>query len=48
MNQPTEFDILEMYYNETKDYDTIADRFDVSVLDVANVVNEELRRVQND
>lgn len=44
MNEIIEFDILEMYYNETQDYDEIADRFDVSVMDVANVINDDLRR----
>ncbi len=34
-------DVLEMYYNETDDYDEIADRLNVSVLDVAYIVNQD-------
>ena len=34
-------DVLEMFYNETDDYDEIADRLDISVLDVAMIVNDE-------
>jgi hypothetical protein len=35
-------DVLEMYHNETDDYDEIADRCDLSVVDVANIINEGL------
>jgi hypothetical protein len=35
-------DVLEIYYNETDDYDVIADRCDLSVIDVANIINEGL------
>lgn len=34
-------DVLEMFYNETDDYDEIADRLDMSVLDVAMLVDNE-------
>lgn len=34
-------DVLEMFYNETDDYDEIADRLDMSVLDVAMIVDNE-------
>ena len=34
-------DVLEMFYNETDDYDEIADRLDISVLEVAMIVNDE-------
>lgn len=37
-----EFDVLEMYYNETKDYDEIADRFDITTVDVANIINDDM------
>jgi hypothetical protein len=33
-------DVLEMYHNETDDYDDIADRCDLSVTDVANIIND--------
>lgn len=32
--------VLEIYYNETQDYDEIADRCNLTVTDVANIVNE--------
>ena len=44
MNQAIEFDVLEMYYNETKDYDTIAERFDITTLDVANIINDDMEK----
>lgn len=44
MNQAIEFDVLEMYYNETKDYDEIADRFDITTLDVANIINDDMEK----
>lgn len=41
MNEQIIDDVLEMFYNETDDYDEIADRLDISVLDVAMIVNDE-------
>jgi hypothetical protein len=43
MNHAMELDVLEIYYNETKDYDTIADRLDITILDVANIINDDMR-----
>jgi hypothetical protein len=34
--------ILEMFYNETDDYDDIADRFDMSIIQIANIINENI------
>ena len=34
-------DVLEMFYNETDDYDEIADRLDMSILDVALIIDME-------
>jgi hypothetical protein len=34
-------DVLEMFYNETNDYDEIADRLDMSILDVALIIDME-------
>ena len=34
-------DVLEMFHNETDDYDEIADRLDISVLDVAMIIDME-------
>ena len=39
--------ILEIYYNETDNYDEIADRCNVTVLDVANVINKERKLIMN-
>jgi hypothetical protein len=32
--------VLEIYFNETDDYDVIADRVNITVMDVANIVND--------
>lgn len=34
-------DVLEMFHNETDDYDEIADRLDISVLEVAMIIDME-------
>jgi hypothetical protein len=34
-------DVLEMFYNETNDYDEIADRLDMSILDVTLIIDME-------
>lgn len=36
-------DVLEVYLNQTTDYDQIADQLDLGVLDVANIINEYFR-----
>ncbi len=38
-------DVLEVYINQTTDYDQIADQLDLGVLDVANIINEYFREV---
>lgn len=38
--------ILEIYFNQTDDYDVIADQCDCTVLDVANVLNDYFRGIQ--
>jgi hypothetical protein len=35
--------VLEIYYNQTEDYDYIADILDLTVLDVANIINDYLK-----
>ena len=35
-------DILEMFYNETDDYDEIADRFDIDIMTIANIINDNI------
>ncbi len=35
--------VLEMYYNETQDYNEIADRCNLTTMDVANIVNDFIR-----
>lgn len=35
--------VLEIFFNETEDYDEIADRCDLSVLDVANILNDWMK-----
>ena len=32
--------VLEMYFNETTNYDTIADRCNTTPIEVANIVND--------
>jgi hypothetical protein len=34
-------DVLEMFYNETDDLDEIADRLDMSILDIAMIIHTE-------
>jgi len=40
MNNQDIDNVLEMFYNETQDYDEIADRCGLTVTDVANIVND--------
>lgn len=40
--------VLEIYCNETQDYDTIADRCNLTVIDVANIINEEVVNIINE
>ena len=41
INEQNIEDVLEMFYNETDDYDEIADRLDMSILDVALIIDME-------
>lgn len=36
-------DVMEIYLNETEDYDEIADRMEITVMDVANIINDAIR-----
>ena len=39
MKQNLIWDVLEIFFNETDDLDIIADRCDVDILTVANIIN---------
>ena len=36
--------VLEVYYNETQDYEVIAERFNITLVNVASIINDFVDR----
>jgi len=36
--------VLEVYYNETQDYEVIAERFNITLVNVASIINDFVNR----